>query len=913
MILRGLRVENWRCIRELALGDLPEGIIVLHGPNRTGKSSLVLALRECLFDSDHDSSRKEIILSAPWGVAEPPKVIVEFQTGGLNYRLTKVFSNKKKEGFALLEKRVDGAWAVDQNAPKEASRRARELLGGEESKSTSGLNQLLWLTQGVLALPVKKLDGSLERKLVDVLGVMVTGHDLEFKQELDARSAKLFTEGGKNKKSSPITLLAENCQNRRAERDKQRDEHAKWEGDLQELQMCLDTRPALEGEVEKARVEVEQLDREFARSQNRIQKFRDAQHDTKDAEASLQRAETALTQLREARQRHRDALAQLAVAEERFEATHRKLADCTQNHNEKLGQLESARVAEATHRTARDELVDRRKLLELMEERAQLDKDLAAAGDLEREIKELEEKLSRVNAPGIDALEELRAHRRKAVELRAQLQAANLNLSVSVEQPSTISIRLDGRPEQVSDCPAGEPQAWSLRQRAVLTIKNLGTVTVARAQEDLDLEEVARELAALDQAFHDAVCLFADNPEDEACLDRLAQRRIERESWSKSLKAARKRLHTLVPEGRGTLETDRDKCDQARKQILEHRPALGDWAPREEDLDERESAFNAAAATLEKTLEDRRKEEQVARAIKENADKAHQEANIQSAECTVEEKNSREALEKLGEELVLLAELERARSALAGAKRTLEENQLTDEERTLGDRSNEAKAALEARRLRLNDLENKLGGLRLLLKDKEGLHIRLADAEAAVLEAETALERAQLEADAHKRLLDLFKESRDDQVERVMGPVAARVLDWSRRIGLSDYHEVCFGDQFLPTGLRRNGDAGSAPSGLDSESYGTGEQLSLLVRLALGGVLAKDEPVVAILDDPLAHADSSKHRRILDVLREASEGNPNWTPPAGRLQIVILTCHPERFDHLPGATQIDLEKLIRRY
>jgi uncharacterized protein YhaN len=102
------------------------------------------------------------------------------------------------------------------------------------------------------------------------------------------------------------------------------------------------------------------------------------------------------------------------------------------------------------------------------------------------------------------------------------------------------------------------------------------------------------------------------------------------------------------------------------------------------------------------------------------------------------------------------------------------------------------------------------------------------------------------------------------------------------------------------------------PVPLDAESYGTWEQLSIIVRLALGGVLAKDEPQVAILDDPLAHTDAGKHRKILDILRLSSEGNPAWCPPAGRLQLIILTCHPDRFDHLPGAKHIDLSKHISR-
>lgn len=46
MIIEGFEVENWTCIKKLAVSGLPStGVIVLHGPNRRGKSSLVKALR----------------------------------------------------------------------------------------------------------------------------------------------------------------------------------------------------------------------------------------------------------------------------------------------------------------------------------------------------------------------------------------------------------------------------------------------------------------------------------------------------------------------------------------------------------------------------------------------------------------------------------------------------------------------------------------------------------------------------------------------------------------------------------------------------------------------------------------------------------------------------------------------------
>src|SRR5207249_9377738 len=111
MIIRGIHVEHWRCIAKLDLDELPCGIVVLHGPNRTGKSSLVKALRGCLFDFDHDTTRLELKNSLPWNNNGPPKLEVEFETAGQIYRITKVFS-KKNDGLTKLEQQCDGRWRV---------------------------------------------------------------------------------------------------------------------------------------------------------------------------------------------------------------------------------------------------------------------------------------------------------------------------------------------------------------------------------------------------------------------------------------------------------------------------------------------------------------------------------------------------------------------------------------------------------------------------------------------------------------------------------------------------------------------------------------------------------------------------------------------------------------------------------
>ena len=157
------------------------------------------------------------------------------------------------------------------------------------------------------------------------------------------------------------------------------------------------------------------------------------------------------------------------------------------------------------------------------------------------------------------------------------------------------------------------------------------------------------------------------------------------------------------------------------------------------------------------------------------------------------------------------------------------------------------------------------------------------------------------------RLHELFEECREKQLGTLMGPIQDRVLNWMRVLDIGDYKEVRFSDAFLPDKLVRRD--GTAEFAINEESTGAQEQIGMLVRVALGSLLTSvDEPAVAILDDPLTHCDVGRLNKMRVILRRAAEGDSKLTPPAGPLQIIILTCHPEWFRD-ERATVIDLENL----
>jgi hypothetical protein len=203
--------------------------------------------------------------------------------------------------------------------------------------------------------------------------------------------------------------------------------------------------------------------------------------------------------------------------------------------------------------------------------------------------------------------------------------------------------------------------------------------------------------------------------------------------------------------------------------------------------------------------------------------------------------------------------------------------------------------ALETLKASLHEIEQKYNTIKGRLESSEGLHAERAALSARVDELTRLTAMESLEKDSVDRLYELFEECREKQLGALMGPIHDRVLNWMRVLDIGDYHEVRFSDALLSDRLVRRD--GTAELEISEESTGAQEQIDMLVRLALGSLLASaEEPAVAILDNPLTHCDVGR----------PAEGDANLSPPAGPLQIIILTCHPEWFRD-ERATVIDLE------
>jgi uncharacterized protein YhaN len=129
-------------------------------------------------------------------------------------------------------------------------------------------------------------------------------------------------------------------------------------------------------------------------------------------------------------------------------------------------------------------------------------------------------------------------------------------------------------------------------------------------------------------------------------------------------------------------------------------------------------------------------------------------------------------------------------------------------------------------------------------------------------------------------------------------PVQLAATRTLQRIAGGRLGNIQLGETFEPAHVLPQ--LAEVPVRLDDVSGGEREQIYLATRLALAEVLAKPEPQLVVLDDVLTATDTGRLARILTILEEAAQ----------RLQVLIITCHPERYRGLDGACFFDLESIL---
>lgn len=913
MILEGFEIENWGCIRRLAVEDLPAtGIVVLHGPNGTGKTTVIEALRACLMDKK--STSRALGRGMPKNSSARPRVSVTFRSSGTTWRITKQFGGKDSR---LESRTTAGQWKLETADATEAHDRAAQLAGGDDS--SRGLQQLLWLTQAEFHLPAAKdFDPSVQSRLRAVLGVLQTPLDDRFIEQVKSAWSRWFSgsnkpgEKPKPKKTSMLDRELQALEERRNElagyETRYRESEAMIErsADLQIQSRDLDR------QLEQKTRECEQLQNEYRASLTRLEANRHAAEKAVGCEKVLTDAKAR----REERTRQEQALVEmkrlLEMAasdtenkEQRVQAALQSVSSLKQE-KQALANLGLALQARLQDVSRRREMLELRERARIARENMKLAEQVADAVDA------LKTQLHTHPAPEPAKLQELEKNRHQRSKSLAELDAAAIAITL-VGEPGAAraNLTIDGVAVRQDGTAAGEaPSRHSVRRHAAIVIPGWGRAEISRGSDARSLDEIEKELNKVELAFADGLAPFGIPASDPAALDRLRTLAAEKKAREPELLSKEAELKRLAPKG----------LDQLRQDVaqLENRLLAKESAPETtghpRDLETSDGDLDELAANLEAEIN--ANHEGVRRAEGEIADA---EKNLDSRDgLRHQESRAREKLATLKAEVDALAkEIERlgtpehldltlgtAEQDLVRARAGLEATKLSADEETVRERLEAADQAVRGLREVNLQVQKDFHELRGRLMEAEGLHQDRATAAARVEELAFKTSREKLEADAYDRLYALFEECREKQLGTVLGPIRDRVLRWMRLLRIGNYQSIHFNDQFLPEKLISEG--GAVELEVGEESTGTIEQIGLMVRLALGSALAQPEdPVVALLDDPLTHSDRRRLDLMRAVLRSAAAGDPGVSPPAGPVQVLVFTCHPEWFN-IEGARVIDL-------
>jgi hypothetical protein len=900
LIVRSIKIAAWRCfLQEFLIGTFDDGLNIIHASNGTGKSTLFEALRRALLDG-HKVAGRDIEAIRPWGRQLAPRVTVEFVHGGQEYRISKQYLDSPR---ALLERKENGRYRGVAEGTS-ADEQTRDILTknppgrGLARLENWGLAQILWAPQGNLA--IGPLAGEVVSDIRNMLGAQVLSTSSgPVEKKIEELFLQFFSAKGKLKSGKDAPLLS-----------RLRDEMSRAATIRQEAHGLY-----LEFEEASRRVEECQARKEQTRH--------DADEIAKALSDALGVAENYRKLVIERDQRTERvnaAEAQYNELKQRIDLIKSMEKDLAEAGNS-LTTLESTillsdkevleREREATKRKA--ELEDARKDREAVDAAAQLAATAHRFNECTRELRRTEGTISKIRkaekvlaefrqkrnahvAPDVKTLRAIRKAISDGDSAQLRLQASLITLEivphkkspfevVSGEKPGSIQletgvpVQVQGSPEIVVELPnVARLRAWGPvgsaeehRETRKKAQQKLRELTEPFGTSDPDaLESLAEKAKELDESVSAADTTFqtliAGRTVDEFVIE---QRVLEatrngfigsHPDWENS-SPDEGSLETQAIELKNTFIANVESCEEAWEKA---QSALTAVAGQKETLSHRREDTRKRIADLNGKLADLSSDEKV---LQERETELKRIALAWDAAKT----RLSEILDQLGEY---------KEDPLAVAKRL--ERQV----------ESAGQAAVQAREQELIE-EPQLEGL-----SAKGTYSALVLAEEKVAQLEQSVKREELRVEAIRFLHETVAACRNEAIARVAGPVEAIATRTLQRIAGGRLGLIQVGEAFEPTAVVP--DSIEQAVALDNLSGGELEQLYLATRLALAEVLARKERQLVVLDDVLTATDTGRLARVMNVLEEAAQ----------QLQVLVLTCHPERYRGLDLAAFFDLEKLL---
>ena len=903
MLLRSIKVEGWRCFANpVTVGEFGDGLNIVHGPNGSGKSTLMMALVRAMFDGHH-AAGQDVESLRPWGKDLSPLVELQFEHAATHYRLSKGFLGRKQ---CELSRREHDRFERFKEA-RDADDFLRSLLAGEETKRGHskpqhwGLAQVLWVPQGDLTL--QSLTGTAKDMVQQALGAQLasvasSSVERRVKEQYDA----IFTATGKLKQgagAARVVVLEQQVAESSArltalqERLQAFETASRRMEDLRRTaEQSLHREQGLSATIESARTR----SREYSECSNRCdlrrQELNTARAKTDDARARLEtitsaRRDLSGDEVKLARLQADYPLLQTAVAHDET---------CVQQTR---AHAEQVRLRRQEIDAARRQAHDAAALSDASRKLAQLATQIAAIEAAQKELTTLRETRTGLVAPTPKQLSALRKAQADVREARLRLEGSLITLTFVAEGAGVALQTLAGEPTGEQQVAPGQRVIVRGSPEAALSIVGVGIIRASGPASSAD--QLRAELGTAE-----ANWLKLSTGWGQVSLEELDQTLQEAQALDQEIARVETRLSTTLGDRTAEqLRTESMLEQRRRDDICARQPAWSESPPSSQEL-------HALAEQLEQSF---RVQIDEAEAKVDAARSAHtaSQRKLSAHEADINATLARIAgTQKRLEQLTTDGRDDACRQAdyedlllqfdLAKARLTQAENELkafqADPRKELGILEQEQTAVRQQRDKALEALHREDALLQQLASEAPYSAVATADEELVQLKEQLARER--LRTEAVKLLHDTLAAVQCEAVQTVIEPVKRRAQQTLQRIGGGKFDGISFDEELLPTGVQPQSCDQTTVS-LEHLSGGEREQVYFAVRLALADVAFRGSRELLVLDDVFVYTDMGRVARIVTILEEVAE----------RFQIVLFTCHPERYRGLPQAKFFDLAELVR--
>jgi uncharacterized protein YhaN len=873
MIIRRVEVRNFRKLVEpVAIENLSDGLTIVVGDNEEGKSTMLQAIRSCFFDK-HNMTGERAQSFQPYNSSVQPEVRIDFERNGKRYKLFKAFCHKPQAELITPAGRLADAAAEEELGKLlrfTPPQRAPRTTSGHEHEGIFGM---FWVEQG------KSFDGvnatvdgrssihqALQHEVGDVLGGK---RGQKLLAEVSKRRNEVLTATGRPKGEYANALEAQ--LRIQGELTTLLGALTAYERDLEDLERC------------RARQKRYEADRAVERAEERLRSARDAAESVGALRHTLEQSEATLATSRAEHDLAANRAEQRTRLIDDVEKRKFKLSDLKASWEAKQRLLDEARghmtrderdLARAVQTLERAEaaLVVATAAEQLARVQSDLNKLLRQENSALEAKSKAENAVKSAGAIGIEKKDITRLKHLQEAVTKAQAELNALATNVRVDLEPGVKARI-GRATVVSGT------EHRITETAVIDIAECAKVTVVPGGE---IGNPRAELVKAQEKLKNDLIQLGVTSSTEA-----DSRWEERQTLLNQAQKYQDIVQAHAPDGLDVLQT-------AIAELRGEVQRLTEQAGREPRLQKDASAtLREAQRARDNSEQERKAAEKRATTSRDKSGTTQSEEASAKASHDSEAQHMRELEQRLTNERKNIADGDLQKAVLAAAQRVTVAEQTTSAAKRALEEANpdsvdlELSAAEDALKVLHKEIRN-LSDRSIALESElraigaQGLGERKQQLEGE-LEAATALaaslERQVKTVDLLHRMLVQAERAAKDTFLR---PVTHRIQPYLKL--LLPGSELRMSDELDIVGLRR----GNVEEEFTALSLGTREQVAVLARLAFADLLRENgQPATVLLDDAIVYADDDRFRRMLHILRKASE----------KTQIIVFTCREREYEN----------------